>query len=61
MAELKNLFSELLWWTWSIPFKALAKGWADERAAKEALMEDVCDKRQAGVLPFTTVSLRTAS
>lgn len=42
------------------PFKPLAKGWPDERAVKEALMEDVCDKRPAGVLPFTTVSLRTA-
>lgn len=39
----------------------LAKGWADERAVKEALMEDVCGKRQAKVLPFTTVSFRTPS
>lgn len=40
---------------------SLAKGWADKRAVKEVLMEDVCDKRQAEVPPFTTVSLRTPS
>lgn len=43
------------------PFKPQSKinSFQDKQFVKEALMEDTYDKRQAEVLPFTTVSLRT--